>query len=304
MTVPGKDLNLLVALRALLEEANVTKAGERLDMSQSAMSSALSRLRLQFEDELLVRVGREYELTPLGHLLLPQLQRTLPLVDKALKVDETFDPYAKSRTFRIQTSDYSAIVLHRALAKLFELKTKIKIELVPLPQNAYDRVRDLWNNDFIMGVPGMGITGQSQELFTDQYVVLVDKSNPRLKKGKLDWAAFTELPHVVYDFGRGHLTPVNRKLFELGFQRKPHVALSSMIPIPSILAGTDMIAVVPSRLSEKLPAGSPVIAVPAPFGKVEVHQVLWWHESHNYDPGHVWLREFLLAHDYSRDYSL
>lgn len=299
MSVAGQDLNLLVALRALLEEANVTKAGERLDMSQSAMSSALSRLRTQFDDELLVRVGREYELTPLGHLLLPQLQRTLPLIDKALKVDETFDPYLRERTFKIQTSDYSAIVLHRALAALFALKTKIKIELVPLPQNAYDRVRDLWNNDFIMGVPGMGITGQSHELFTDQYVVLVDKANPRLKKGKLDWAAFTELPHVVYDFGRGQLTPVNRKLFELGFQRKPHVALGSMIPIPAILAGTDMIAVAPSRLAERLPEDSSVIAVPAPFGKLEVHQVLWWHESHNYDPGHVWLREFLIAHDYS-----
>jgi DNA-binding transcriptional LysR family regulator len=297
--VPVKDLNLLVALRALLEEANVTKAGERLDMSQSAMSSALSRLRSQFDDELLVRVGREYELTPLGHLLLPQLQRTLPLVDKALRVDETFDPYARPRTFRIQASDYSTIVLHFALAKLFALKTKIKIEIVPLPQTAYDRVRDLWNNDFIMGVPGLGITGQSQELFTDEYVVLVDRSNPRLKKGKLDWEAFTELPHVVYDFGRGPLTPVNRKLFELGFQRKAHVSLSSMLPIPPIIAGTDMIAVVPSRLTLRFAEDSPVIAVPAPFGKVQVHQVLWWHESHNYDPGHVWLREFLIAQDYS-----
>jgi DNA-binding transcriptional LysR family regulator len=299
MSVPSKDLNLLVALRALLEEANVTKAGERLDMSQSAMSSALSRLRLQFEDELLVRVGREYELTPLGHLLLPQLQRTLPLVDRALKVDETFDPYLHPRTFKIQSSDYSAIVLHHALAALFALKTKIKIEIVPLPTNSYDRVRDLWNNDFIMGVPGMGITGQNRELFTDEYVVLVDKANPRLKKGKLDWAAFTELPHVVYDFGRGHLTPVNRKLYELGFQRKAHVAISSMIPIPSIVSGTDMIAVVPSRMTLRIPRDSSVIAVPAPFGKVEVHQVLWWHESHNYDPGHVWLREFLLSQDYS-----
>lgn len=299
MSVASQDLNLLVALRALLEEANVTKAGERLDMSQSAMSSALSRLRTQFDDELLVRVGREYELTPLGRLLLPQLQRTLPLVDKALRIDESFDPYARERVFKIQASDYSAILLHRALAALFALKTKVKIEIVPLPQNAYDRVRDLWNNDFIMGVPGLGITGQSQELFTDHYVVLVDRSNPRLKRGKLDWEAFTELPHVVYDFGRGPLTPVNRRLFELGFQRKAHVALSSMLPIPPIVSGTDMIAVVPSRIAERLSEDSPVIAVPAPFGKVEIHQVLWWHESHNYDPGHVWLREFLLAHDYS-----
>ncbi len=299
MTVAGQDLNLLVALRALLEEANVTKAGERLDMSQSAMSSALARLRLQFEDELLVRVGREYELTPLGHLLLPQLQRTLPLVDKALKIDETFDPYARPRTFKIQASDYSTLVLHRALKELFAMKTKVKIEIVPLPANAYDRVRDLWNNDFIMGVPGMGITGQSQEIFTDQYVVLVDKNNPRLKRGKLDWEAFTALPHVVYDFGRGPLTPVNRKLFELGFTRKAHVATTSMLPIPNILRGTDMIAVVPSRMTLRLSHDDTVIAVPAPFGKVEVHQVLWWHESHNFDPGHVWLREFLLAQDYS-----
>ena len=81
MTFAGKDLNLLVALRALLEEANVTRAGERISMGQSSMSSALSRLRLQFNDELLVRVGRDYELTPLARLLLPQLQLTLPLIE-------------------------------------------------------------------------------------------------------------------------------------------------------------------------------------------------------------------------------
>src|SRR5690348_18420620 len=101
----------MVALRALLEEANVTRAGERIGLGQSTMSSALARLRTVFQDELLVRVGREYELTPLARQILPQLQLTLPLVARALGQTEPFDPVTSRRVFRIQVSDFSALEL-------------------------------------------------------------------------------------------------------------------------------------------------------------------------------------------------
>ena len=84
MAVGGMDLNLLVPLRALLEEVNVTRAGERIGMSQPAMSAALAKLRRHYRDELLVRVGREYELTPLARSLLPTIQRSMPAVEAGL----------------------------------------------------------------------------------------------------------------------------------------------------------------------------------------------------------------------------
>jgi DNA-binding transcriptional LysR family regulator len=294
MSIPSKDLNLLIALRALLEEANVTRAGERVNMSQSSMSSALARLRTQFGDELLVRVGRDYELTPLGQLLLPQLQRTLPLIQKALLSESDFDASKSQRSYRLMMSDYAATELSPVFARALEVAPSIKFEILPLPSNPTDSDRDLWTNDFILSVPGVGVNGDKKELFKDHYVCVIDRDNPALVAGQLSWEAFIELPQVVCDFGRAHLTPAARRLSELGFQRKPHVKTTSFLPIPKIVSGTDQVGVIPARIARRMPNDITAIAVEAPFGHVEIRQTLWWHDSHNTDPSHVWMRNFLI----------
>ena len=88
----GTDLNLLLPLKVLLEEGNVTRAGQRLELSQPAMSAALARLRRRFDDELLVRAGRDYELTPFARDLLPEVQHALRLMGRALHLEDEFDP--------------------------------------------------------------------------------------------------------------------------------------------------------------------------------------------------------------------
>ena len=92
MSLGGTDLNLMVALKALLEEGNVTKAGAKIGKSQPAMSTALARLRRHYQDELLVRVGRDYELTPFAKALVPSVQQTLQCVELALDTGRRFDP--------------------------------------------------------------------------------------------------------------------------------------------------------------------------------------------------------------------
>src|SRR4029453_8030593 len=99
MSLGGTDLNLLLSLKVLLEEGNVTRAGHRLALGQPAMSTALARLRRKFDDELLTRSGREYELTPFAIELLPEVQHALRLIGKALDVEEEFDPAHSGRTF-------------------------------------------------------------------------------------------------------------------------------------------------------------------------------------------------------------
>jgi len=293
---PGRDLNLLLALRALLEEANVTRAGDRVNMSQSSMSSALSRLRLQFNDELLVRVGRDYELTPMGQLLLPQLQRTLPLIERALRSEGEFDPAQSDRTFRLMLTDYSATELKPIFALALEAAPGISFDVVGLPHEPTDSARDLTVNDFVVTVPGVGIMGDYHKLFTDDYVCLADRNNPILKDGTLSWEDFLAADKAVCKFGRAHLLPPERRLNELGVQLKPHVVTNSYLPLGHVVAGSDLIAIAPRRVARRLPDDSPVIVVEPPFGEVDANLTLWWHESHNSDPAHVWLRDFIIGH--------
>lgn len=295
MSFSGKDLNLLIALRALLEEANVTRAGDRIQMGQSSMSSALSRLRTQFGDELLVRVGRDYELTPLARLLLPQVQLTLPLIEQALGSEPPFSPENSHRVYSLMMSDYAALELKHLFTLALLAAPDIRMNILPLPANPTDSQRDLLKHDFIAAVPGIGIEGEHIELFVDHYVCLVDQNNPALVDGELSWEAFTALPQAVCDFGQAHLTPADRKLKELGFTREAHVTTSSFMPLPSIVSGTELVAVVPQRLAARFAAVTGTVGVPAPFGKVEIIETLWWHPSHNSDPSHVWLRNLLTA---------
>ncbi len=295
MDVAGLDLNLLVTLRALLVEANLTRAGQSIAMSQSSMSVALSRLRGHFKDELLVRVGRDYELTPLGRQLLPQVQLALSLVEKALVGESQVDPTRMERTFTIMASDFAMLELKEAFVEIQGRAPGVSIEVLPLPENPTDSNRDLINTDFIAAVPGIGIDGDNAVLFVDHYVCLLDSDNPRLIDGELSWEAFTELPQAVAFFGKAHVTPAGRRLRELGFHRAPTVSTSGFLPLPAVVGGTDLVAVVPSRLVDRFGSGTGTVAVPTPFGQVEIVETLWWHPSHNADAGHTWFRDVLLG---------
>jgi DNA-binding transcriptional LysR family regulator len=296
MTSGGYDLNLLVPLRALLEEANVTRAGQRVQMGQSSMSTALARLRTVFNDELLVRVGRDYELTPLARLLLPQVQETLPLIERVLSGERAFEPSTVRRTFTLMMTDYGAMRLRGPLATVLEHAPDIAVDIVPLPERPMESERDLMTHDFIVGVAGIGIEGLSADLILDEYVCLIDPANPALVDGELSFEAFVALPQAVAQFGRLHFTPADRRLRELGVDRsEPRVTTASFLPLPSVVAGTDLVAVVPRVLADTLGPVNGVIGVPAPFGRIAIDLKLWWHESYDADPAHAWFREHLLA---------
>lgn len=295
MSITGKDLNLLVALRALLEEVNVTRAGERIDMGQSSMSTALARLRLQFGDELLVRVGRDYELTPLARLILPQLQITLPLIENALMSHESFDPLTSKRVYRLMMSDY-AMLRVKPLLDIAQLGApNISFDILPLPEEPTSADRDMINNDFVLAVPGSGIEGEKHPLFRDHYVCVIDKNNSALENGKLSWENFQKLPQVMVNFGRAHMMPPDRRLSELGFRREAHVKTTSFLTLPSVIRGTDLVGIAPSRLLPEMGENSEVIAVETPFGNTELYMNLWWHSSYSNDEGHRWLREILTS---------
>lgn len=296
MASGGYDLNLLIPLRALLEEANVTRAGQRVQLSQSSMSSALSRLRTVFNDELLVRVGRDYELTPFARLLLPQVQATVPMLERTLSNDPDPDASTARRTLTMMLSDYAILRLQKAISRVLADAPGIQIDLVPLPERPMESERDLVTNDFVVSVPGIGIDGEHVPLLEDEYVCLLDAGNPALVDGALSFDDFVALPQAVAKFGRLHFTPADRHLRELGIDRsEPRVTTSSFLPLPAVVAGTDLVSVVPRMLADRLGPASGTVGVEAPFGTVRIPLELWWHPSHDADPIHAWFRDRLIA---------
>jgi DNA-binding transcriptional LysR family regulator len=295
MSLGGTDLNLLVALKVLLEEGNVTRAGARLHMSQPAMSGALAKLRRKFDDELLTRHGREYELTPFARALLPEVQESVRLISQALRVDEAFEPGTSDRVFRIAMSDYAVSVVHEPLLrKVVRLAPHVKLDINRLGSNVHGSERVITDHDVMIGPMGYGFLGQSRPLWRDRMVCLVDGGNPRLVEGRLTLDDIREMPHAVAAFGPGIVTPVDRVLGELGVERRVQIQVVGWLPLAFVIEGSRMVAILPERLARlHVRPDGPLMMVEPPFGEVRLVEGYHFTANRLSDPAHRWLFERL-----------
>jgi len=286
------DLNLLVALEALLEDRNVTHAGVRLSTSQSAMSGSLARLRRHFNDELLVRVGRNYELTPLAERLLPVVQDTLRKAEEALSLTRQFDPAQSRQRFSVVMSDYAMTVFVEPLLRvLAEEAPGVRIDFHPLVSGEPENETHLRCHDVMVVPLGYGLPGISETVMHDRFVCIVDRNNPRVRDGRrLTLRDLAEMPHAVAGFGKSP-TPADRQLETLGITPQVQVSTPGFSVLPFLVAGTDLVALVPERLATRYEPFVGCLAVPTPFPDVPLIEALYWHHNRHTDPGHRWLRE-------------
>jgi DNA-binding transcriptional LysR family regulator len=291
MALGGTDLNLLLPLKVLLEEGNVTRAGQRLELSQPAMSAALARLRRRFDDELLVRAGRDYELTPFARDLLPEVQHAVRLMGTALQLEDEFDPATSHRTFRLTMSDYAIAVVHEPLVRLVEAEAPgVSLTIGHLGPESRSSERILLDNDALIAPLGFGFPGMSRPLWRDRMVVIADRANPRLDDGALAMADLADLPHAVGSFGPGVLTPVDRVFGDHGIERRIALQVFGFLPLPFVIEGTDMVAVVPERLARMhVREGGSIVVVDPPFGEVLLPEGYWFAPDRLSDPAHRWL---------------
>jgi DNA-binding transcriptional LysR family regulator len=293
MSLGGTDLNLMVALRALLEEGNVTKAGAKIGKSQPAMSTALARLRRHYQDELLVRVGRDYELTPFAKALVPSVQQTMQCVELALDTGQRFDPATSRHAFRLDATDYVITVLAEPLLRrVAAVAPRIRLDFDAIPDDMHASEHGLRNCDALIGPLGFGFPGSQAPLFRDRFVCVVDQSNPLLRDGRLTLEDLSALPHAVRS-GRTHVTPADRVMDELCVRRQIQVTTGGFLPLPFLVAGTDLVAVIPERLALRLAGSLGLTVVEPPFGRVELIETLWWHPDRASTPEHAWLRRIL-----------
>ncbi|MFD4603098.1 LysR family transcriptional regulator [Streptomyces sp. NPDC058464] len=304
MSLGAIDLNLLVPLEALLEEKNVTHAGFRLSTSQSAMSGSLARLRRHFNDELLVRVGREYELTPLAERLLPVVQASLHKAEEALSLTRQFDPESSRQRFSVVMSDYVMTVLLEPLLRIIAQEAPgVRIDFHPIVEGQPENESHLRCHDLMIVPLGYQLPGVSEAVMHDRFVCLVDPENPRLVNGTLSLRDLAEMPHAACVIGNSY-TPADRQLETLGIRPKVQVSTPGFSVLPFLVSGTDLVTLVPERLATRYERLTRCLAVPTPFPVVPLVEAMYWHHNRHTDPAHRWLRETLRKVGASLDGSL
>ncbi|WP_138757219.1 LysR family transcriptional regulator [Modestobacter altitudinis] len=290
MDLGAFDLNTLAALGAVLEEGNLTRAGAKVGMAQPAMSGVLGRYRRHFNDELLVRVGREYQLTPLARDLLPQVQEALRLLREALRVTDVFDPRTSDRVYTVTASDYAMTVLLEPLRRRVREKApSVRLRFVDLPDDLVNSPGALLRYDLVVGPLGFGFAGEHTFLFHDRLVCLVARDNPYLRDGGLDLDALQAMPHAVTVFHNDAVTPMDRVLGQLRIVRRVAIQARGFLLLPFAVLGTEAVAVVPERLVHRFLADERFRLVEPPFGFVDMLETAWWHASRTVDAGHRWL---------------
>ena len=290
MNLTRFDLNLLVALDALLTEKNVTRAGRRMNLSQSAMSGALARLRGFFQDELLVAVGRSMVLTPLADDLVQPLRDVLLQVHGTITTKPRFDPASSERRFSIAVSDYVTSVLMIDLLRHVKAEApKITFELRPVGQRA---VEDLERGDldFLIAPEYLAPVHPTEVLFEDTHTCIAWTKNPHVGSS-ISLDQYLQLGHVIVRVGEG--TAVNhdeRVLRRLNHKRIVEVVTPTFDLAPQLVVGTDRIATVPTRLACKYAKFLPLKLLPLPVDISPIHEKLQWHRAHSQDPANTWLR--------------
>lgn len=288
----GIDLNLLVALDALIQDANVTAAGRRIGLSQPAMSHALARLRELLSDALLVREGRSLRRSALAERLGPVVQELLAEVETMLLGARDFVPRLATRGFRITTNDYcGAVLLPDAIERIQRAAPQVHLQIhahrgaAPVRELARGEL-DLALGTFLEVDPSLKV----EALFDEHFVCLVRKGHPRVR-GKLTLARYVELTHLQvsapgYGFG-----VVDQALAQRGLKRRIAVQIPFFLIATSIVARTDLIVTLPARLAHLPGADHGLRVLPAPLelSTFSVQQV--WHERADGDPACTWLRK-------------
>ncbi|MFF5978743.1 LysR family transcriptional regulator [Streptomyces olindensis] len=290
MNLSRLDLNLVVALRALLEERNVTRAGERIGLSQPAMSAALSRLRRHFDDELLARTGNSYELTPLGTALRDRSATACDLLERVFSSQADFDPGAETREFTLLASDYGVAVFGAALSRAVHREAPgIRFTFQhPAPSVVENPATVLSTTDGLLMPHGVINGLPAVELFSDRWLCLVADDNPEIGD-ELTLDQLSRLPWAVYQ--RPYDAPVARQLSMIGISPRVEVSVQTFQLLPHMVEGTRRVAMIQENLARTAVSSAAVRVLPCPFEAVPVREALWWHPVHTQDAAHIWLRQ-------------
>jgi DNA-binding transcriptional LysR family regulator len=293
MNVASLDLNLLVALDALLQEESVSRGGRTIGLSQPAMSHALSRLRGLLADPLLVRTGGRMQLTLRAQSMRRTVRDALDRVHEVF-VSDAFVPASSTRTFRLFTSDYASNLILSPLSKAVQRSAPgVRIEVHPwrgIPADSQESARI---PDAVVACQTRDLPGfYRQRLFTD-HDVCVMRAGHRLSGKKFNLKTFLEAPHVAVAAVEFSADPVDVWLQEVGSPRCVAVTVPHYIEALHLVAQTELIAVIPERLVRAYASVLHLAMKTVPLDVGTFDEYLLHSARTHADLGCIWLRELI-----------
>jgi DNA-binding transcriptional LysR family regulator len=284
------DLNLLVALDALLDERSVTRAAEQLGYTQSTVSGLLSRLRDLFGDPLFIRVQRGLLPTPRALALATPLKQLIE-DSRRLVLREQFDPATAETTFTISSNDYMQLALLKPFVRALRSDARqLRLAIVPPMVEALNEALARGQIDLALTIPEFAMPDlRSRLLYHEKYVVVVRQQHPLARKRTLTTKRFCEYDHIIVSpTGGSFHGPTDRALAQLGLTRNVRYSVPSFLAVPELLQTDDLVALVPQRLLRETTAQLAVLKPPIEVPGFDVIAV--WHPRVDKDASHQWLR--------------
>ena len=293
------NLNLLPTLKVLLETRNISRAAELLHLSQPSISKQLAQLRSEFDDELLVREGQRWLLTPRAELLAAQLADSLGALERLYEAPG-FDPSRCERVFRLASSDY---VAQHILPDICAALAK-EAPLAALEYSLWDKrqLPQLWQSELdLVSTITEQVPEQIRGLHQgeDRLAVLMGRHHPLAGKA-LSLDDYLAWPHLQVSGGGDKDSPVEQVLAPQGLSRHWFARVPFFQAAVEVLLRTDCLMTTPAHIAWQLSCGHELTFVDLPFATRDQQYHLLWHQRHHQDPAHRWFRE--LAYPFLRDH--
>jgi DNA-binding transcriptional LysR family regulator len=285
------NLNLLPSLQALVEERSITRAANRMFLSQPAMSRVLDKLQELFDDKLLVRTRNGLEPTRLAQQVYEKLERTLPAIEEVLRGVE-FNPKESTDHFRIGMTDHVALTLLPPLMRVIsQVAPEIRIEIFAWDENSF---RKLETNalDLVIWVNQAPAPLRSSPIYSDRSVCVVRKGHP-LGNRRLTAKRYLQLKHLVISLVGAQQGSLEQALNRLGYRRNARLTIPFFTAAAQIIENTDMVATLPHRLAKRFSQNFKTRCVPISIKLPEIRYIQVWHPRNDDDPAHRWLRQLV-----------
>jgi DNA-binding transcriptional LysR family regulator len=288
--VKNIDLRLLAVVSELCRTRSVSQAGANLDLSQSAISMNLAKLRKHFNDPLFVRTSNGMEPTPHGSELVTLLRKAEDLLQMALEHHVVFGPQTSERTFHLYSTDIAQVtLLPKLMQRLRECAPSVRIELQRISDNT-PKLLESGVADLAVGfILPMGAGFCQQRLFKERFVCALRADHPRIGNTVSIQQFEEELHLAVRTSGTGHGV-LDRTLDAKRIKRRVGLTVPSFLGIAPIITSTDYLAILPEQLARHLASTANLKVLPLPFTVPGYVIMQHWHERYTHDPANKWLR--------------
>lgn len=298
MLLRRHNLNLLPILRELLRTRSVTRTAAAVGLGQSAVSSALARLRVELNDELLVSVGRRLELTERARALIEPVERACLDAELVFQPNE-FDPTSETRTFVVATADYVSFLLAPPMTRILaDEAPEAAVQFIDYPHDIAAALLSGEVDGAILPDDTAGYFAQKfqhRSLFEDELVVIASRRRPPFQ-GRLTRESFAQLPHAMFKLAARDSTSHEELLLRrVGIAPRTRILVEQFLALPTVVEESDCIALLQGRLARAMLRSHAIAIHPLPFEQPKLSLTLYWNGTRASDPAHRWLRRALVA---------